>query len=556
MDDFITQNQISLPNMNEDKMQHYHKVFDNYEGEHFIFGANLNEFKIGYLEDIQKKLEEKDIKKEKAPDAGIERRIINFGEKPFNIYSDDYNISLKQNQTIEIYSLILQKIENYYGIISRLSKAEKEKMNKMMTFYNYNLSLNQVDEKLNNNLNNNININNEERINAENDENNDYADDIAEDLYLTAYYHCDKGDGEILEDITQNGNNAIIKCIYNDDSDKNKNKKNSKKEKKEKEENNEEDNIKKIWSEVLDENRPLEYEDKWGRRSPPAHSIIFSKNLKTKIIINNSNLLQNIEDKFTIEFWIKLKDSINMNIFTKDSFEFDIDKGLFKLTFRGQEIVPEIIKEYTLALDNFIHIAILYKKSLKNIVILLNCDEILKYNVTLSGIANNTPLIFGNERLEAEMTEIRIWNQKIPINNIRENYKSPLSILAENKGKLKMNINMNVNTNEQTKHIKKRCQSIFIFGDKNKENFFGDFINVEKIKSTNTIVLNNNKNLLDFDDDNNFDNNINNEEYPSIDVVNSNSQIIDNINNNNEILNNLNSSQNIFFHEKDFIFDK
>ena len=556
MDDFITQNQISLPNMNEDKMQHYHKVFDNYEGEHFIFGANLNEFKIGYIEDIQKKLEEKNNKKEKAPDAGIERRIINFGEKPFNIYSDDYNISSKQNQTIEIYSLILQKIENYYGIISRLSRTEKEKMNKMMTFYNYNLSLNQVDEKLNNNLNNNININNEEGINAENDANNDYGDDIAEDLYLTAYFHCDKGDGEILEDITQNGNNAIIKCIYNDDSDKNKNKKNSKKDKKEKEENNEEDNIKKIWSEVLDENRPLEYEDKWGRRSPPAHSIIFSKNLKTKIIINNSNLLQNIEDKFTIEFWIKLKDNINMNIFTKDSFEFDIDKGLFKLTFRGQEIVPEIIKEYTLALDNFIHIAILYKKSLKNIVILLNCDEILKYNVTLSGIANNTPLIFGNERLEAEMTEIRIWNQKIPINNIRENYKSPLSILAENKGKLKMNINMNVNTNEQTKHIKKRCQSIFIFGDKNKENFFGDFINVEKIKSKNTIVLNNNKNLLDFDDDNNFDNNINNEEYPSIDVVNSNSQIIDNINNNNEILNNLNSSQNIFFHEKDFIFDK
>ena len=120
-----------------------------------------------------------------------------------------------------------------------------------------------------------------------------------------------------------------------------------------------------------------------------------------------------------------------------------------------------------------------------------------------------------------------------------------------------MNINMNVNTNEQTKHIKKRCQSIFIFGDKNKENFFGDFIKVEKIKSTNTIVLNNNKNLLDFDDNNNnFDNNINNEEYPSIDVVNSNSQIIDNINNNNEILNNLNSSNNIFFHEKDFIFDK
>ena len=557
MDDFLAQKQIDLPNMNEDKMQHYHKVFDNYEGEHFIFGANLNQFKINYIEDIEKKLEEKNFKKEKGPDAGIERRIINFGEKPFNIYSDDYNISIKQTQTIEIYSLILQKIENYYGIINRLSKNEKEKMNKMMTFYNYNLSLNQVDEKQNN-----LNINNEEEINNENDANlNELMDDISEDIYLSAYYHCDKGDGEILEDITQNGNNAIIKCIYNNNSnDKNKNKKNEKKNDKKEENNEEDDDMKNIWSEVLDENRPLEYEDKWGRRSPPPHSIIFTKKLKTKIIINNSNLLQNIEDKFTIEFWIKLKDIINMNLFTKDSFALDIDNEIFKLTFRGEEIAPEIIKEYSLPMDNFIHIAILYKKSLKNILILLNCEEIVKFNVTLSGFANNTPLIFGNERLEGEMTEIRIWNQKIPINYIRENYKSPLSILAENKGKLKMNINMNVNVNmnnninpKSNNNNKKRAESIFIFGDKNKDKIFGDSINKE-FKSCNTIIFNNKNLLLDFTEENNDFENINMEEYPSYDIVNSKSQDINKINKNDNFSNE-SSSNSLFFQEKDFIFD-
>ena len=32
-----------------------------------------------------------------------------------------------------------------------------------------------------------------------------------------------------------------------------------------------------LWSNVLDEFEPLEYEDKWGRKSPAAHSIKFNK---------------------------------------------------------------------------------------------------------------------------------------------------------------------------------------------------------------------------------------------------------------------------------------
>ena len=545
LDSIIDSNIVNLPNMNEDKMQYYNKVFDNYEGEHFIFGANLQEFKIDYIEEIQNIIEKDNTKKEKGFDSGIQKKVINFGEKPFNIYSDDYNLSMKQMETLEIYSIILRKIENYYGIMNSLSKNEKEKMKKMMKFYNYNLPLDQINEI--EEKQNNINDNNEENANKvafskintislddidENDSNlNAFLDDIAEDLYLCAYYHCDKGNGEILEDITQNENNAIIKCIYNND------KKKAKKEKQDKKDENEEDDMRNIWSEVLNENRPLEYEDKWGRRSPPPHSIVFSKKLKTKILINNSNLFQNIEERFTIEFWINLKDNINANIFTKDAFASDIEKGSFKLTFHGQEIDPEIIKEYTIPIDFYFHLAILYRKSIKNIIILLNCEEIIKFNVDLT-IENNTPLIFGNEKLEGEMTEIRIWNQKLPINYIKENYKAPLPILAENKGRLKMNINIKSNK------TKRRSHAIFLFGDnKNKDNnIIGDsndiLTNISKKSSKN--LFNDNKiKLEDFQNDNNAENNLNEEEYPGFEIVSSYSQ----------------SSKDLFLKEKDFIFD-
>ena len=544
-------------NINEEKMQHYHKVFDNYEGEHFIFGVNLNEFNINYIENIKTKVEEKIGPRKKGNDEGIQKRIINFGEKPFNIYTEDFSISKKQNQVIEIYSLVLQKIENYYGIINHLSKNEKEKLKRKMTFYNYNLSLENINSQINTDDNEGINTSSKRLLSYVEDLNDEdlygYVDDVSEELFLCAYYHCDKGSGEILEDITQNENNAIIKCIYNTEDKNKKNQKKAKKEKKEKKEkgeeneDEEEDGMKNVWSEVLDENRPLEYEDKWGRRSPPPHSIIFSQKLKTKIIINNSNLLQNIEEKFTIEFWIKLHDIIRLIIFTKDSFEFGVDNGLFKLTFKNQEIEPEIIKEYSLSMDTFFHVAIWYKKEKHSINVFLNCEEILKFNVAL-GVENNTPLIFGNEKLDGEMTEIRIWSQRIPLSNLKENYKSPLSILAENKGKLKMNINMNSRKNT------KRAESIFLFGDKNKEKIFGDSSNQFEViskSSNNNIIISGKIDLSDINLNNDFENTFNDEEYPTMDVVNS-----QNVNNGDNNFSNQSSSNDLFLQEKDFVFDK
>ena len=193
-------------------MEHYHKIFDNYEGEHFIFGANQNEFNINYIDNIKNKIDDK-IKKSKSLDFGIEKRILNFGENPFNLFSDDYNIISRQFQSIEISSLVLQKIENYYGITDILSKNEKAKMNRKTTFFNYILSLKQMHKKENEEENQvdskkNVPFVKAEELDDDDEINqNTNSEEISEDLYLSAYYHMDRGNGDIIEDITKNQNN-------------------------------------------------------------------------------------------------------------------------------------------------------------------------------------------------------------------------------------------------------------------------------------------------------------------------------------------------------------
>ena len=112
-DIFGSDNILKIPEINENKMEHYHKIFDNYEGEHFIFGANQNEFKINSISDsdIQKQILKSEPNK-KLIDLSIKKPNINFGHAPFLIYSDDYNMSTKQFQIIEIISLILQKCQH------------------------------------------------------------------------------------------------------------------------------------------------------------------------------------------------------------------------------------------------------------------------------------------------------------------------------------------------------------------------------------------------------------------------------------------------------------
>ena len=164
----------------------------------------------------------------------------------------------------------------------------------------------------------------------------------------------------------------------------------------------------------------------------------------------------------------------------------------------------------------------------------------------LSNIENNSNIIFGNENFEGEMTEIRIWNQRLPYDYIKENYKTPLAILAENKRKLKMNIDTNI-----IKNTKVRENRVFEFGDKNKKK--------EKINEKIEINNNNNQEL----NDNNFANEFERVDYPSMDVVNNNEKN-NNFNDNmghNEIYNigdafNNQNNNGFVFQENDFNFDQ
>lgn len=105
-------------------------------------------------------------------------------------------------------------------------------------------------------------------------------EEISEAIYLTAYYHCDKGSGVGIEDISDNGNDGTI--FYNsmllNNNEKIANMENDDGQM------NIEDQV--LWSPVLEEYEPLEYEDKWGRKSPGSHAIKFSSRF-----LNNLNIL-------------------------------------------------------------------------------------------------------------------------------------------------------------------------------------------------------------------------------------------------------------------------
>ena len=361
-----------------------------------------------------------------------------------------------------------------------------------------------------NNINNNAEAINTDGIKNNNNENeedqfdidsNINIEEISENLYLSSYYHCDKGSGDIVEDITDNHNDGKIYYINPNeknelDINNNLNINNIK------QENN--TLIIDIWSDVLEEFEPLEYEDKWGRKSPGAHSIKFSKKLQTKLVIKNSPSLSHFIDKFSIELWLKLKGD-NVSLLRKDSFSIDIYNKQFKLFFKGQEIKAEIISQYNINLNEFIHVAILYKKRKEVIQILLNCEEILKFKIKLDGLNINSDIIFGYGNLEGELTEIKIWNQKMPISYLKENYKTPLPILAENKRKLKMKINK-----QDMNSGKKKFgygNNPFIFGNKeNINNNQNNNINNNELNSNNQInpFFNDNENGMNENTNNNF----------------------------------------------------
>lgn len=85
---------------------------------------------------------------------------------------------------------------------------------------------------------------------------NSNVEELNENKYLIGYFHCDKGSGDIIEDISQFELKARVQAALTSNDYENF------------------DDV--VWSGSLEEFEPLEFEDKWGRKSPASHSIKFT----------------------------------------------------------------------------------------------------------------------------------------------------------------------------------------------------------------------------------------------------------------------------------------
>jgi hypothetical protein len=95
---------------NENNMRHYNKIFDNYKGEPFIFGANQDRFPVLSIKDAINK-----INKKNSHIMSINKKILSYGEIPFSQYVNVFNKETSKYDLLHICSLVVQKIDQFYG---------------------------------------------------------------------------------------------------------------------------------------------------------------------------------------------------------------------------------------------------------------------------------------------------------------------------------------------------------------------------------------------------------------------------------------------------------
>jgi hypothetical protein len=172
--------------------------------------------------------------------------------------------------------------------------------------------------------------------------------------------------------------------------------------------------------------------------------------------------------RFTFELWIKLF-NLNVTLLTKDFLVIEIQNGLFVVRYLNKQIPPLKTNDYKLPVDKWTHIVYTYKSG--KLKFYINCEESVCFNLTLTEeVGLKGDIHIGNSILDAEVTEIRIWNHEIPMKFIKESYKSPLPILADNKRKLRMKINkQEENNKKKTEFVKPGANKFqsFSFPQKN-----------------------------------------------------------------------------------------
>ena len=108
--DTVLMNNLFYTKENEFKLPQYSKIFDNYKGEPFIYGANFDKIQISTIKDVDKK-----VNKINSFINQISNKKLSFGETAFNQYVNIYNNSTKTLEISNICTLVLQKFEQFYG---------------------------------------------------------------------------------------------------------------------------------------------------------------------------------------------------------------------------------------------------------------------------------------------------------------------------------------------------------------------------------------------------------------------------------------------------------
>lgn len=476
-----TQNNNQLKNNNETYI--YNKIFDNYNGEPYILGVFDSEFllKVKDNKDILHK-----INKNNSHIHNIQKRNMNFDESIYSQYVEVYNSDTQLYDNVPILSLILNKVEHSYGY-SNTKSIQKQKFD----FYEGSVPLSQI-----NNAVNEYN-NNKDNTGKEDDEDPsllDNIDDVNEALYLIVYLRCEKGYGKIVEDITNNENNGVLsfepQMSFQQDSNSINN------------DQNDFSEDKLIWSLALEENEPLELDDKWGRKTTQSHSIIFKEELKTSLTIKHSISIKHFSRHFTIEFWLKPY-TLNTFLFKKESFHIQIVNGEVISLYNNKEYIFELRNNSKLnskiQINKWVHLALKYSKTSKELILLINGEyeyiTKIQLNENLDSIGD---IVFGDKIMNGEITELRIWNKAIPILFIKDNMRCPLAILSENKRKAKIKIGVKEDNKKlgfkqfQNKfNIPKAKQQEEEFENKEKEvEFENGFNNFEKVDNVNQSNIN------------------------------------------------------------------
>ncbi len=89
------------------------------------------------------------------------------------------------------------------------------------------------------------------------------------------------------------------------------------------------------------------------------------------------------------------------------------------------------------------HVSVVYDRyaERRKLIVLLNCVPVLSSeNELAEELFKDTFIFIGRESFSGEITEFRVWKTAFSDTEIKDNYRTPLEIVAEKKKQIKMKL--------------------------------------------------------------------------------------------------------------------